>query len=1030
MFIGGCTSYFTVKAAANFTDFRVSTATPPPKRARFRERGLEFRILGSLEVSGDQRPADLGGARQQIVLATLLLSPNRIVPLERLVEALYGGHPPATSRSQAQNAISALRRSFAEHGDDTIIATNAQGYVIRVGDGQLDSQRFAELVAAARDAKDAGHPGRAVASYREAQRLWRGDALAGIDSYHVRLAAHHLDEQRVVCTEDRIRLELELGRHHEMVGELTELVTQYPLREQLREYLMLALYRCGRTADALQAYRDTRRVLIEELGIEPRERLRRLEYAILTGDPALALASGEIANGSAAGHADAEPSLPAAPHMLPADVADFTGRAEQIETIREHLLGAVGRPRLAVPIVAISGKGGAGKTSLAVHAAHGIGAEFPDGQLFADLHGGSEPVSPMKVLDRFLRALGLAGTQVPETLEERAEAYRGLLADRKVLVLLDNAATEAQIAPLLPGGPAQAVIVTSRCRLAGLAGAAHIDVDVFDADKSVELLTRIAGSERVASCPGAAAEIAALCGHLPLALRIAGARLSARQHWSVQQLVDRLSDEARRLDELRYGDMAIRASISLSYEGTSEQARRLLRRLAILELPAFSDWVPAALLDEPFADAEDLLDELVSARLIETTTVAAHGQYHLHDLIRLFARERLAAEEPAAERHAALERVLEALLGLAQEAHRRHYGGDFVCLDIGTRPWTLPDHLVRRLTADPMAWYDRERLTLLAGVRQAAEAGLTGLCWKLALSSVTLYESRFYLDDWRETHEIAMEAVKRAGDERGEAAMHYSTGTLCMVEQRFRCAREHFREAARIFEAIADDQGVALVIRHIAFLDRMSGRHDDAVRNYERALSLFRAGGDRVAAAYVLQSLAEVRLARDEVSAAQDMLAEALRLSQSVRSGRVEAQVLYRIGEARLLSGEPHRAAEAFDRALTKVRKDGDPLGEAYALQGIGVARVRQGENAAGRAALERAMDLARSLSDRLIEGRVLLGMSELAIAADDPAEAVVHAEHAAGIFRSAGTPLYEAQAMTSLSRAQTLQSEIVQARG
>jgi len=997
----------------------MATAGHRQKVKRFRERILEFRILGSLEVNGDQGSVDLGGARQQIVLATLLLSPNRVVPLDRLVEALYGGHPPTTSRSQAQITISALRRSFTEHGG-AVIATQAQGYVIRVEDGQLDSQRFADLMTAARTARQAGRVDRAVASYREGLRLWRGNALAGIDSDLVRLAAGHLDEQRVVCSEDRIVLELELGRHHEMVGELTELIAQYPLREQLREHLMLALYRCGRTAEALQAYRDTRRMLIDELGIEPGKRLRKLEHAILTGDPALGLASGT----ALAGRAGAGPAYLAAPRMLPADIADFTGRAQQVEQIHQHLLSArEPQQRLAVPIVAVNGKGGAGKTCIAVHAAHGFSRYFPDGQLFADLHGGSEPATPMKVLDRFLRALGLAGAHVPETLEERAEAYRGLLGNRKILVLLDNAATEAQVAPLLPGDPAQAVIVTSRGRLAGLAGAVHVDVDVFDPDKSVELLTRIAGSERVTAQAGAAAAIAELCGHLPLALRIAGARLSARQHWSVQQLVDRLSDETRRLDELRYGDMAIRASISLSYDGISGQGRKLLRRLAILEVPTFSDWVPAALLDEPHPQAVDLLDELVSARLIETTNVAG-GQYRFHDLVRLFARERLAAEEPAAERQAALERVLDALLGLAQEAHRRHYGGDFVRLNIGTPRWTLPDHLVSRLAADSMAWYDRERVTLLSGVRHAAEAGLAGLCWKLALSAVTFYESRFYLDDWRETHAIALEAAQRAGDERGEAAMRYSTGTLCMVEQRFDAALEHFTEAARMFEAIADVQGLALVIRHVAFLDRMRGRLDNAMRNYELALSLFRTGGDQVATAYVLQSLAEVRLARGEADVAQDLLAEALRLSQSARSGRVEAQVLYRIGEAQLLIDDPRQAAETFERALPNVQKAGDPLGEAYVLQGIGVARTRQGETEVARMALERALILARSLNDRLIEGRVLLGLSELALASNDPVRAVARSERAAALFRSAGTPLYEAQAELLLSRAQALPRE------
>ena len=836
--------------------------------------------------------------------------------MDRLVDALYGDRPPATARSQAQIAISALRKSFAEHSAKTVIATHTRGYIMRLEDGQLDSLQFSELVSAAREARNAGQPDHAVASYGKALRLWCGNALTGIDSELIRIAADHLDEQRVVCAEDRITLEFELGRHHEVVAELAELIARYPLRERLREQFMLALYRCGRTADALKAYRDIRQLLVQELGIEPGERLRWLEAAILSGDPSLARAAGSA---MVAGPAIAGTRLRPAPRMLPADIADFTGRARQVQEIHQCLATArEQQPQLAVPVIAISGRGGVGKTCIAVHAAHESAADFPDGQLFTNLHSGSEAVSPAKILDHFLRALGLAGALVPETLQERAAAYRSLLADQKILVVLDDAAGEAQIAPLLPGNPAQAVIITSRARLAGLPGAKHIDVDTFDVDKSAELLTRIAGHERLDTEPGAVAEIAALCGHLPLALRIAGARLSARQHWSVRQFVGRLSDEARRLDELKYGDMAIRASISLSYLGTSLQARRLLRRLAILEAPAFSNWVPAAMLNEPVTQTQDLLDELVSARLVDSE----HGQYRLHGPhVRLFARERLAHEEPAAERHAALERVLDALLALAHEAHRRQYGGDFVFLDIGPRRWAVPSHLMSELAADPLTWYDRERGMLLSGIRQAAGAGLTGLCWKLALSAVTLYESRFYLDDWQESHQVALQAVQRAGDRRGEAAMLYSTGTLAMVQQHFDAAREHFSRSAEIFQAIGDNQGVALVIRHIAFLDRMSGRLDEAVRHYKRALRLFRSEGDQVAVAYVLQSLAEVRLAQNKTDVAQDLLEEALHLSQSAGSSRVEAQVLYRMGEARLLSGDLGEAGEAFGRALAKVRR-------------------------------------------------------------------------------------------------------------
>lgn len=987
---------------------------------------MEFRILGPLEAISDRGALELGGTRQQIVLAILLLSAGRVVTMDRLVEAVYGERPPSTARSQVQIAISVLRRTLVAGGASTVISTHPQGYILRLERGQLDATRFADLIAAARAAADAGTHRMAVGHYREALRLWRGPALAGLDSDAIRLTAGHLDELRILASEERITLELEMGRHHEVLAELTELVAEFPLRERLREQLMLALYRCDRAADALEAYRDARRVLIDEVGIEPNERLRQMESAILAADPALDLP--RATSQALVGEQQDAPSVPlvtpaaAVPRLLPADIADFTGRAKQIDEIHQRLLAAMtDEATLAVPIAAINGKGGIGKTSLAVHAAHGVAARFPDGQLFACLHGGSGQVSPAKVLDRFLRALGLTGTQVPETLEERAEAYRGLLADRRILVLLDDAASEPQVLPLLPGSPTSAVIITSRVRLAGLAGATHIDVDVFDSDKSVELLTRIAGSERVAAQAGAAAEVAELCGHLPLALRIAGARLSARRHWGIQQLVNRLSDEARRLDELRYGDMAIRASISLSYEGVSEQARVLLRRLAILELPAFSGWVTAALLDRPSGDAEDLVEELVTAQLIEAVPAgpdAHEGQYRFHDLIRLFARERLAAEEPADERMAALERVLGALLSLAEAAHRRHYGGDYVRLENGAKRWPLPELLTQQLVADPLSWYEHERATLAAATRQAAGAGLAELCWGLACIAVTLYESRSYLDDWRETHQAALEAVLRADNARGRAAILYSIGTLCLVEQRFAQARQNFTEAVRIFEDIGDEHGAALVIRQIAFLDRMSGRLDDAARHYERALPPLRASGDLVAVAHVLHGLAQVWLDRGEAGIAQELLAEALRLSEESRSGRIEAQVLHRMGEALLQAGRPDLATGVFNRALERVRDNGDLLGETYVLHGLGVARAQEGQAGQARSALDQALRLAQALGDRLIEARVLLALGDLALAGGNPAQASPQAERAVALFRDTATPLLEAQALAVLSRA------------
>jgi DNA-binding SARP family transcriptional activator/Tfp pilus assembly protein PilF len=974
---------------------------------------VEFRILGSLEIAVGPERLELGGAREQIVLATLLLNANRVVTVDRLVEAIYGEDLPLTSRAQAQNSISSLRRLFASHGDADAISTRGQGYVIQVGNGQLDSQRFDELAAAARAARDAGHLDQAVAGYRDALRLWRGAALEGIDSPLLRAAASRLDEQRIAANEDRLTLELDLGRHHELVGELTELVQEHPLRERLRGQLMLALYRCDRTAEALQAYRQARRTMIDELGIEPGERLQQLEHAILTCDPSLDRPAEPIG---------IQPAKQQIPSLLPTDIADFTGRAEQIEQIHQRLIHAAGlEAQLPVSVVVITGQGGVGKTSTAVRAAHGAAGQFRDGQLFADLHGWSpRPVGPMHVLERFLRALGVPGPQIPEGLDERAEVYRSLLAGRRVLVVLDDAAGESQVSPLLPGSGGAAVLVTSRTRLAGLPGAAHIEVNVLDAGQSLDLLARIAGTDRVHAQSQAAAAVAEQCGHLPLALRIAGARLAARPHRSIRQLADRLADETRRLDELTHGDMGIRASISLGYDSASDQGRRLFRRLALLEQPVFSGWVSAALLDLPPADAEDLLDDLVNAQLVEIagTGAGVRSHYRFHELIRVFARERLAAEEPAAEQKAALERALGVLLYLAEEAHRRYEGGSYLRLDSGALRWPLPEQLVDQLLSDPLSWFERERAALVSGVRQAGRAGLAGECWSLALAVESLFETRAYFDDWRETSDVALQAARQAHDLRGEAAMLHSRGTLQSQQHQFIAARRDLGAAAQLFQDIGDDQGFALSTRNIAFLDQVSGRLDAAARRYDQVLAIFRETGDHVAAAHVLQNLAMIKLNQHEPGEARALLADALRLARAGHNVRVEAQVLYISGEADLRAGEPARAAGRLEQALVIVREIGDPVGEARILQAAGVARVRQGEFAQARTALQRALELARSTGDRWAEARALIGLSELALASGDPGHAVALGQQASGIFRGIGAPLDEARALTLLSDA------------
>lgn len=976
---------------------------------------MEFRILGPLEMTVGSERLELGSSRQQAVIAALLLNPNTAVSVDRLVEAMYGEDLPGTPRAQVQIGISSLRRLFTVHGHPEVISTQANGYLIRVGDGELDADRFGQLVAAAGTARDAGRLDQAVAGYRDALRLWRGPALDGIDSPLLAAAASGLDEQRITVNEDCLELELELGRHHQLAGELAGLVRAFPLRERLRGQQMLALYRCGRAAEALEVYRDTRHTLVDELGIEPGDRLRQLERAILTADPALDLI---------AEPARIQPPPRRAPGMLPADIADFTGRTEELAVIGQRLSRASGSgDQYAVPVVVIAGRGGIGKTSLAVRAAHGLAAHFSDGQLFAALHGGSpHPVSPARVLERFLRVLGVPSSQLPDGLDERAEVYRTLLADRKVVVVLDDAASESQVSPLLPGTGTAGVIITSRSRLTGLPGAVRVEVPAFDLSKSLDLLSRIAGPGRVAGEPGAAAEVAGRCGHLPLALRIAGARLAARPHWSIQRMADRLADETRRLDELHHGDLGIRPSISLSYEGISARARRLLRRLTLVEAPALSGWLSSVLIDEPAEHTEDLLDDLVSAHLVEIGGGGSgvYSRYRFHDLIREFARERLAAEEPAAERTAAVERALGALQYVADAAHRGYYGGDYVRIRSDAPRWPLPERLVHQLVADPLAWYERERATLVWGIRQAAKAGLAELCWSLASSTLALFDTRRYLDDWQETHQIALAAARKAGDLRGEAAMLYSLGAMHVMQQRFAPAREELTAAAQLFHDVSDGLGVAYVTRYIAELDRFSGRLDDAAAGYARALGVLRDSGDKIAVAIVLRDLAETRLEFQRCGEAMELLSEALQLTRAARCAKIEGQVLNRLGEAWMLSEEPARALAAFGQALSIARDMGDVLVEAYALRGIGVARVRLGEFGQAREALQYALELAGRIDQPLAQMRALLGLSELALASGDPGEAIVSGQRAADAFREMRMPLYEARALTLLSEAHT----------
>jgi DNA-binding SARP family transcriptional activator len=991
---------------------------------------VELRILGPVELMSDRRSLNIGGPRQRTVLAMLALNVKRVVPVDRLIDAVWDDSPPRTARSQVQICVSALRKLFSEAGREQAIIVRSPGYLLDLETDELDSERFGGLVQAAKQQAADGRAADAVATLHQAIAMWRGCALAGVPSDLVQRSATMLEQQRIAALEERIRLDLALARHEEVIGELRALCEEYPLHEQLHSYLMVALYRSGRQADALEVARRTRNTLLEEIGIEPGSELQSLELAILNQDASLELpASAKPAPWSAAHAVPAEPSetpqpsapapAPAAgqtgmPRQLPASIADFTGRDEQLDQIK-RLLQDGGNP-YAMRIVAISGMGGVGKSSLAIRAAHELADEFPDGHLYADLRTGGEDTAAT-VLARFLRALKVSSTAVPDELAERAETYRSQIAGKRILIVLDDVVSEEQVLPLLPGSPSCAVLATSRAKLGGLPSVSWVDVTVFDMDSSIELLAQIIGSDRVTAEPQATAELVDLCGGLPLALRIVGARLAARPHWQIDHLVRRLTDKARRLDELAHRGLGLRSTIDLAYAALSKKSKRLFHLFALLEGGDAPGWTAAALLDTDLLDAEDVLEDLVDAQMIESVRYAdgERPRYRFHDLIRVYAFERLVQTESEAERRAALGRVLGAWLSLADEAHRRQYGGDFTVLH-GTAPrW-------RRLSADteigsdPVRWWETERRALTTAVRQAAESGLDELCWDLALTLVSMFETLGYLDDWRDTAHLGLDAAARAGNRRGQAAMLYSAGSLGIVQYRLDTAEGNLLKALSIFEADGDRHGHALVLRNMAYIDSLHGRFAEMMEKYARSLDLLREVGDRVGEAHVLRAMARFRIDEGDTEEARALLDAALSCCQEVGSSRVEAQILHRYAQLHMSAGETELASGMLQRVLVIVRDTGDRTGEAHALYGLGVVHLQEGRLDDAATALRQALDLSRLVSERLVEGDALRALGEVSIAEADPATALTHLDGALPIFTELRSSLRQAKTLMLLS--------------
>ncbi|MFD1544810.1 AfsR/SARP family transcriptional regulator [Nonomuraea guangzhouensis] len=964
---------------------------------------MQFRLLGPVEAWKGDRQVPLGGAKPRALLTALLLDPGRTVPVERLIDAVWGERSPATARPVLQTYVASLRRSFEGVGMANVIVSDRVGYLAEVPPDALDLQVFERLVAEGRKAVQETRLSEARESFRAALALWRGPALGGISDSFLRTEAARLDELRITVIEERIAAELTMGQGEQLLDELAELVALHPARERLRRSLMVALYQAGRQTDALAVYREGRQVLIDELGIEPGPELRQTHEAILRSDPALLA-----------------PVRRRRPRQLPSPPADFIGRGEEIAALRTALT----QPD-AMPICVISGAGGMGKSALALRAAHEVAEHFPDGQLHIELRGTSDaPAGPEEVLGRLLRELDPATTRLPVTLEERVGRYRTLLANQRKLVVLEDAAVEAQVRPLLPGASGCAVLVTSRNRLVGLAGASFVELGVLPADTAIDLLARIAGRDRVAAEHHAASDIVRLCGQLPLAIRIAGARLASRRQWPLARLLSRLADERHRLDELTVGDQQVRAGISLSYAHLPSSARTALRRLGLMGLPSFPAWVAAAALETSLSEAERILEHLVDVSLVDVQGVDASGQlrYRLHDLIRLFARERALAEDDAKTREAVVTRVLGGWIWLVERINEAA-PPYLISVPASYRLACPVDaEVARSVVADPRAWFRGEQEALITGVELAAAMDLDELAVELtaALSCTAFGGHQYVFDDrfasWHRTHEAALSAARRTDNILGEAILLAGLGQLHYERDMYAESRAYLSHALSLFRAAKNIRGEGATLAALGASCREQGYLPEALRFLDRARELLADLDDASAMGHVRRLAGTVRVETGDYPKAWADLAEALSLFTAVGSRRGEGLTLRSMSLYHRARGELAEAEEVARRALAIFQAADDRLMAAYCERALAKALLRQGRFDEARGPLRESLTLLRTLNDAFGEACTLRVLGELHLAEGRLYQAKELLEDALRIWELQRATLFRARTLRNLA--------------
>ncbi|MBW4718892.1 AfsR/SARP family transcriptional regulator [Saccharothrix obliqua] len=915
--------------------------------------GLEFGVLGPLQVLADGRRLVIGRKGMRGLLAMLVLAANRVVPIDEIVDSLWADDPPATARTIVHGYVSRLRRMLdqADPAGSARILTTPPGYQLAVDPWRLDFHRARRLVSSAR-----GKPAPIRAQLlRESLGLWRGQVLSDVPGDPI---TTDLEELRLAALEERIEAELELGRHLELVGELRQLVGEHPFRERLVGHIMRALYRSGQRADALEAYQRFHRLVVDELGIDPGPELRVLHEQVLRDDPAL----------SSPGLA--EPAVPVPPRpgvvvpaQLPAAASGFIGRDEELAWL-DRLCD--GRDPTTTTVAVVNGAPGIGKSELAVTWGHRRAEQFPDGLLFAALHGFApdrEPVRPAEVLARFLLALGVPADGVPRDLDDRVGLYRSVLAKRRVLVVLDDARDPEQVRLLLPPGAGSVVLVTSRRKLESLVvsnGARMLTLDTLHEDESVRLVDEVVGKPLSEQEPVATRMLAELCGNLPLALRIAAAKLVFSPEWTVEALVAQLSDDDARLRALDLADsgVGVARALAVSYRNLPPELAEAFRAAGLVPGRWVSPHAVAALCRTDLGTAAGRLADLADAHLLVEQW---RGGFVLHDLVRLYAREVLGAERPE-RRTAALRRLMDHYLAACDHARRLLRPTDDA-LDFTSVKHA--EHSTAPRPATPgqaLSWFDKEWPNLIALVHAGAEAGLHQQVWQLVRLVYPYCVVRLVGREWQAAAEFGLASARVIGDRRGEMLVLHAMHAIDLWVGDVRGKLPEAERAHGIAVALGDPRYLVMTLDQVACVLSAEDRHEEALARYREALEIARREGDALGEATVLNNMAQVEQRVGHLETAVQHQFQAMEIHHRHGHERAYVLALNNLAELYAELGLLAEAEENARQGVELARGGSLQVEEACGRHVLGSVLAKRGETVAAQAELAESLRLFERL--------------------------------------------------------------------